>query len=111
MHDLSFKETKKEWHGSYRSYVIGFTASLILTITAFILVALKKAEPYTLVALALTQAVFQMRYFLHLGEEDNPKWETMIFIFMLLLLIIIVLGTLWIMHDLDNRVMKDMMHD
>ena len=32
MHDdLSLEEIKKEWHGTLKSYVIGFIASLLLT--------------------------------------------------------------------------------
>ena len=37
-HDLSLKEIKKEWHGTLKSYVIGFIASLALSSLAFFLV-------------------------------------------------------------------------
>ena len=110
--DLSLKEIKKEWHGTLKSYQLGFLISFLLTITSFLLVVTRALEGmtlvYTLVALALIQAIFQMRLFLHLGQEAKPKWETLVFFFMLSVLVIIVAGSLWIMNDLNNRVMADM---
>lgn len=111
-HDLSLKETKKEYHGSLKSYMIGFIGSLALTLISFTLVITKllsgHALIYSLAALALTQASIQLLFFLHLGQEDKPRWETMIFFFMLLILLVIVLGTLWIMSDLNERMMSNM---
>ena len=110
--DLSLKEIQKEWHGTLRSYVIGFILSLVLTAASFLLVAAKlltgKVLIGTIVALALIQAIFQLLYFLHLGQEAKPRWETLVFYFMGIVLLIIVLGSLWIMYDLDDRVMSDM---
>lgn len=112
MHNDSLQEIKKEWHGTLQAYMIGFAASLVLTGLSFGLVAFtdinKHVLTYTIVIIGLGQAVVQLLYFLHLGQEDNPKWETMIFLFMLLLLLVIVIGTLWVMHDLDQRVMPSM---
>lgn len=110
--ELSLQEIKKEWHGSLRSYVIGFIASLTLTSCAFLLVITKmitgRILVYSLIALALIQAVFQLLFFLHVGQEAKPRWETLVFYFMLLVLLIIAMGSLWIMHDLNDRVMSHM---
>lgn len=111
-HDLSLKEIQKMWHGSVRSYAIGFVASLILTSASFSVVLFSSLEKSTIIPLiallALVQAVFQMIFFLHLGKEDSPRWESLIFFLMLILLLIIALGTLWIMHDLNARTMMEM---
>lgn len=111
-HDPSLQEIKKEWHGTIKSYLIGFTASLLLSITSFLLVVTKTLTGtklvYTIATLALIQAIFQIRLFLHVGQEPKPKWETLVFAFMLTILLIIVLGSLWIMNDLNNRVMSNM---
>lgn len=108
-HDLSLKETQKEWHGTKKSYAIGFIVSLLLTITSFSLVMTNSLSGrmlvYTIVGLALTQAIFQLLFFLHAGQEAKPKWETIIFYFMVGILLIIVVGTLWIMFDLNDRMM------
>lgn len=111
-HELSLKEIKKEWHGTLKSYLVGFAISIILTALSFYIVAAKLLSGqflvYTLVALAIVQAIFQLLFFLHLGQEARPKWESVIFYFMVLVLFIIVLGSLWIMHDLNDRVMSHM---
>ncbi len=108
-HELNLNEIKKEYHGSMKAYAIGFFACLILTCTSFSLVISKAlsgpALVYTLSALALVQAVFQLLFFLHLGQEAKPRWETLIFCFMLTILIIIVAGSIIIMHDLNDRMM------
>lgn len=113
--DLSLKEMQKEWHGSLFAYIIGFFTSLFLTCTSFFLVVSNlisgTALVVTLVSLALLQAMFQLLFFLHLGQEAKPRWETLIFFFMLLILVIVAFGSLWIMHDLDDRLMSDMKHE
>ena len=108
--EINLSEEQKLWHGSFKSYVIGFTASLVLTTVSFLLVATGVISghhlAYTIAGLALIQAVVQLKYFLHVGQEGKPHWETCVFFFMLLILAIIVTGSLWIMYDLDQRTMK-----
>jgi len=108
----SLDEIKKEYHGTLTSYLIGLFASLILTLTSFYLVWTSAishhAMIYSLIGLALFQATVQLRYFMHLGKEATPRWESISFIFMLTCLLIIVLGSIWIMYDLNNRVMSGM---
>lgn len=111
-HDLSLKETQKEWHGSYSAYAIGLIASFILTCTSFYLVMVRPVANHiiigAIITLAVIQAIFQVLFFLHVGKEDKPRWETLLFFFMVLVVLIIVLGSLWIMYDLDARVMIGM---
>lgn len=109
---IGFDDEKKQYHGTLKSYLIGFTLSLILTLFSFTLVAFQLLPAtsllYLLPALALLQAAIQLIYFLHLGQEGKPKWESIVFYFMVLILLIIVLGSLWIMYDLDQRTMSFM---
>jgi cytochrome o ubiquinol oxidase subunit IV len=110
--DLSLDETMKEWHGNLKTYLIGFVASLFLTALSFSLVITKlfsgQILVYALIFLALLQAIVQLLFLLHLGQEAKPRWETLIFCFMVLVLLIIAGGSLWIMNDLNDRVMSDM---
>ncbi|KAF3362726.1 Cytochrome bo(3) ubiquinol oxidase subunit 4 [Chlamydiales bacterium STE3] len=110
--DISLKQAKNEWHGTLSSYIIGFIASVILTAISFFLVTHKQFTEqvtiYLLVSLAVIQAIFQLRFFLHLGQEAKPKWETIIFYTMLVVLLIISIGSLWVMNDLNARMMPDM---
>ena len=105
----SLAEVQKEWHGTLKSYLIGFAASLLLTMASFFLVITKylsgRSLIYAVICLAIAQAACQLRFFLHLGQEAKPRWETLIFYFMLLILLIIVIGSLWIMYDLNERMM------
>jgi cytochrome o ubiquinol oxidase operon protein cyoD len=111
-HEDSLKEIKKEWHGSLKSYVIGLITSLILTTLSFLLVLTHALSAiilvYTLIGLAITQAIAQLLLFLHVGQEEKPRWEALTFYFMLLVLFIIAIGSIWIMYDLNNRTMLNM---
>lgn len=110
--NLSLKEIQKEWHGNLRSYLIGFIACLILTSLSFLIVISNLLSGYplifTLTTLAVIQAIVQLVFFLHLGQEAKPRWETISFYFMVMVLLIIALGSLWIMKDLNERVMENM---
>lgn len=96
-------------HGSYKTYILGFILSIVFTLIAYFLVDWKIFGQWGLTLaisiLALAQAWIQLRFFLHLGEEPYPRWNFLAFLFMAFSTIIIVVGTLWIMNNLDSRVM------
>lgn len=110
--EKSLLEIQKMWHGSLKSYLIGFVLSAIFTTLSFLLVMAKLMSGRDLVitlgALALFQAITQLIFFLHVGKEDKPKWELLVCLFMVMVLLIVVFGSLWIMYDLNNRVMVGM---
>jgi cytochrome o ubiquinol oxidase operon protein cyoD len=93
-----------------RSYVIGFVASLSLTLVAFGCVYFNILSGMQLLIviglLAIVQAIIQLNYFLHLGSEAKPRLRLMTFLFMFLILIIIVGGSIWIMHNLNYNMMQ-----
>lgn len=109
--ELSLEEMTQEWHGSLKSYLLGLGSSLVLTVTSFALVVWQLLPMPTLIyaisGIALVQAVAQMFFFLHLGGERKPKWNTAVFLSMLIILFIIVAGSLWIMFDLNERMMPE----
>lgn len=88
-----------------RGYLIGFIGSLILTLVAYFLVVEKAFDPWTLLYilsfLASLQALVQLVFFLHLGQEAKPYWNLLVFFFMAIILICVVFGSLWIMANLD----------
>lgn len=112
MSEESLMEIQKEWHGSLKYYLIGFSLSVFLTAVSFFLVMTKLFTGTLLIiiisALAIIQGGVQVRFFLHVGEEPKPRWESGIFFFMILVLLIIIVGSVWIMYDLNDRVMKGM---
>jgi cytochrome o ubiquinol oxidase operon protein cyoD len=112
MHEESLSQIQKKWHGSYKGYYLGFILSVVLTAASFVLVYTLVLQGYplrfTLLGLAVAQAIVQLFFFLHLGQEEKPRWETVIFLCMAIVLIIIALGSLWIMNDLNTRLMPGM---
>lgn len=98
-------------HGTVITYVAGFVLSVVLTLVAYVLVV-NQAIPNrdillgAIIGLAVVQFVVQMVFFLHLGRERGARFNLVVFGFMLMVLFILVLGTLWIMHDLDYNMMS-----
>lgn len=86
-------------------YCIGASGALLLTLTAFVLVALRVFEPTVIAAVILAlagiQAVVQVIYFLHLADESKPRWNTLSLIFVTAMMLIIVIASLWIMINLN----------
>ncbi len=103
-------ESSQETHGSFLSYTFGFILSLLLTFLAFFLVAKKILSGWPLilviVPLGVFQAFIQLFCFLHLGAEKRPRRNLMVFLFMALVLVILVSGSIWIMYNLDTRLME-----
>jgi cytochrome o ubiquinol oxidase operon protein cyoD len=91
-----------------KSYVSGFAVSLLLTLTAFALVAQhidtsQDALSHNVlipvvIGLAIVQLMVQLVFFLHLGRESKPRFNLTAFLFMLLVVVLLVGGSLWIMH-------------
>lgn len=93
--------------GGISSYFAGFALSLILTFTAFLLVVYKVFPAQLLVtsvmAIAVAQLYFQLTLFLHVNKESKPRWNLFILIMTISFIVVIVLGSLWIMGNLDSR--------
>lgn len=87
------------------SYIIGFVLSIALTITAFLIVDEGRLRGWSLtlvlLSFATVQLVVQLLFFLHIDRESRPRWNLRVFGFMAMVLLIVVLGSLWIMHNLN----------
>lgn len=112
--------SNREKHGSYATYITGFILSIILTLVAFYFVSAEVFAGWRLVyaitILAVGQLLVQLLFFLHLGREKRPRWNLVAFLFMLLVIVILVIGSLWIMHnlnyhmeihDIDSHIMEE----
>lgn len=101
--------TKKTPVGIEASYGLGFVVSLLLTLAAYLSVSRGLFSGRTLVVvvmvLAVTQLVVQLLFFLHMDEEARPRWRARLFIFAVMVVLILGLGSLWIMTNLDYRMM------
>ena len=94
-------------YGTLRSYLVGFALSLLLTLAAYCLRPFLTGLVFDLsvCALALLQAFVQLILFLHLGKESSPRWNLLIFLFMILIVFILVFGSVWIMTNLNYNLM------
>ena len=97
------------WNTSFKPLIIGFVLSLIFTGSLFLIgqPCLLKGLPLLIGILGLScmGACVQLFLFLHLGLENKPHWNLITFLFMLLILVVIVLGSLWIMYNLNYNMM------
>ncbi|MDB5171051.1 MAG: putative cytochrome ubiquinol oxidase chain cyoD [Candidatus Saccharibacteria bacterium] len=91
--------------GTLKSYATGFILSVVVTLAAYSLVVHHVFTGwdlvFALIALALVQLLIQLIFFLHLGNESKPRWNLIVFSFMMVVVLIVAIGTLWIMDNLD----------
>jgi cytochrome o ubiquinol oxidase operon protein cyoD len=107
--DFHRMDTTGTESGTLKSYVLGFLLSVLLTVGAYLVVAKHLFTSWVLVfaivGLGSVQALIQLVFFLHLGKESKPRWNLLVFFFMGLVVAILVIGSLWIMYNLNYRVM------
>jgi cytochrome o ubiquinol oxidase subunit IV len=90
-------------------YVTGFVFALVLTGIPFGLVAANLLPRFTtlvvIAVLAVVQVVVHLRYFLHIDLDTTPRENLLALAFAAVLVFLTVGGTLWIMLDLNARMM------
>ncbi len=102
-------------HGTITTYATGFVLSVIFTLLAYWAVVNKIFERRELIAvivgLAFAQLMVQLLFFLHLGRESKPRWNLTVFFFMVMVVCIVIIGSLWIMSNLDYHMMPQQMNE
>ena len=95
--------------GSLKSYLAGFVLSLILTAIPFALVMSGTLSSSAILAgifsAGIVQILVHLHYFLHLDTSSEERWNVLAMIFTLLIMVLFVGGTLWIMFNLNYRMM------
>lgn len=98
-------DVKHSWNQSFKPLIAGLLISALLTFAAWLPVKEHTLDSHILIPLVLglgfIQMLVQMVLFLNLGIESKPKWNLMMFFFMLTVLFIIIGGSMWIMYHLD----------
>lgn len=99
-------------HGSYRSYLIGFLLSVVLTAIPFWLVMTGAlSAPVTagvVVLLAVAQILVHTVFFLHVNTRSEGGWTLVALVFTAVMVLIVILGSLWIMFHLHGNMMPVM---
>lgn len=89
--------------GSMKSYVIGFILSIVLTILPLVVVLndlfSKNATVIFIIIMAILQFVVQLLFFMHIRDEQKPKYNIYALIFGLIILVTVVAGSIWIMEN------------
>ncbi len=103
---------RESFHKTLSSRLIGYGASLVLTLTAYLIVLYPEFFSFNahtalsvIFILALLQGAVQAICFLHILSERGPRWNLVIFISTISMIIIIVVGSIWIMHHLNYNMM------
>ncbi|MBC8951662.1 cytochrome o ubiquinol oxidase subunit IV [Xenorhabdus sp. PB62.4] len=98
-------------HGSFKTYMIGFVLSVILTVIPFWMVmdgtASHSTILITVVAMAVIQIFVHFICFLHMNTSSEERWNLVALIFTFLVIAIVVVGSLWIMYNLNINMMVD----
>ncbi|TYC64118.1 cytochrome o ubiquinol oxidase subunit IV [Stappia sp. BW2] len=101
-------------HGSFRSYMIGFGLSVVLTIIPFWLTMTDVLDS-RLLAVAIVfilgagQMIVHIYFFLHMNSRAEEGWLAMSLSFTVLLVVIVLSGSIWVMFHLDENMMPS--HD
>ncbi|MEM7527249.1 MAG: cytochrome o ubiquinol oxidase subunit IV [Pseudomonadota bacterium] len=97
-------------HGSYRSYLIGFVLSVVLTVIPFWVVMADVTDSLPLAltvifGLGAAQIMVHVYYFLHVTLRAEEGWQAMSMIFTVVVLVIILAGSIWVMFHLHENMM------
>jgi cytochrome o ubiquinol oxidase operon protein cyoD len=96
-------------HGSFKSYMIGFLLSVVLTAIPFWLVMTEALAPQTtgliITAFAVVQIVVHMVFFLHMNHKSEGGWNMLALIFTIVIVVIAVAGSVWVMYHLNVNMM------
>ena len=94
---------------NFKSYAIGFTLSIVLTVISFALVMSgrfsRSAVLFGIFCAAVVQILVHLHYFLHLNTSSAARWNVLVLLLTVLLMALFIGGTLWIMYHLNYRLM------
>lgn len=101
-------------HGTLKDYVTGFVLSVILTVIPFWVVMAGTFESRAttvgvVLVFAVAQVLVHMVYFLHMSPKSDGGWNFMAMIFTIITLVIAVVGSIWVMRNLESHMMPHAM--
>jgi cytochrome o ubiquinol oxidase subunit IV len=101
---------EEESHGSFGGYMAGFVLAVVLTAASFWLV-LHGGFPHEtaligLAVLAVVQIVVHLVFFLHMNTSSGQRWNVTALGFTVMTVLIVVVGTLWVMHNVAMNMMS-----
>ena len=101
---------EEESHGSFGGYLAGFILAVVLTAASFWLVLhggfARETALLGLAALAAVQIVVHLVFFLHMNSSSGQRWNVTAFGFTVMTVLIVIVGTLWVMHNVGMNMMS-----
>jgi cytochrome o ubiquinol oxidase operon protein cyoD len=95
--------------GRWPTHTIGYGLAVILTVASFAMATTHLLTPASLVAalvvLAIGQMVVHLIFFLHITTAPAHSTNILAVILTLLIIALVVIGSLWIMSQLNHHMM------
>jgi cytochrome o ubiquinol oxidase operon protein cyoD len=92
-----------------RGYAIGLVLAVLLTVASFVTAGSDyiwaPAIPAALIALAIAQMGIHLVFFLHITTGPDNTNNVLALAFGVLIVFLLIAGSLWIMANLDHRMM------
>lgn len=100
--------------GTFKSYMVGFALSVVLTAIPFWLVmtgvlADSRITITVIVACAIAQILVHTFCFLHVNTRAEGGWTLLAYVFTGVIVLITIAGSIWIMYHLNTNMMPGMM--
>ena len=99
---------RSAWEG-IRSYLIGLALAALLTVVSFYFAGMSfiwgPGLPAALASLAIAQIGVHLVFFLHITSAPDNTNTVLALAFGVLIVALIIGGSLWIMYQLNDRVM------
>lgn len=93
-----------------KPYLVGVVLAFALTVIPFGLVAARTLGPTQLIGVigvaAIAQVVVHLRYFLHVDVKPSSQNQLIALCFAAVVLLVLVGGTVWIMFNLNYRMIS-----
>lgn len=100
---------KEQISAKTKPYWIGFVLSILCTVFAYLLTYQDPSrQTYYMVIVAilgLLQCFFQMHYFFQIGQSEDKEINLWMFFLMIFVAVAIILGSIWIMNNLNYYTM------
>ncbi len=100
------------WNISFKPLIYGFIGSIVLTLITYLIAIEHALCKCTLICIVMglttLQAAVQLILFMHLGVESKPRWNLVFFFFTVVIMLAVVIGSIWIMYNLNYNMMLPM---
>ena len=97
------------WKSGLAKSLIGLAASIVLTLASFWAAGTHlvwgPGVPVLLAALAIGQMGVHLVFFLHITSDPDNTNNALALAFGVLIVLLVIVGSLWIMHNLNGRLM------